>query len=462
MNQKKDNNSTQIWIALIIVLIGMGLVFLLRDDSVKWSETYQHTTSKANKNPFDLSILRASLETDKCPVQDLTNKLAFSLPKEGEQENYLFVGEAMRLDSNDAKALRSFIERGNNAFIASKYISQRLLKHLTAQDSLAQTITIPSFESEDSEDSEENDSLLAQKERIRSLMSKGNDGFETIIDSHFVSRVYFRDTLKYKTGYYRAVGTAYLGLELLHYQYLVEHKTLKNAAVLGDLQGKYANFLAIPYGKGKLFIHANPIFFANIEIIDPLGKNHVERLLAHLPTGKTYWDKFSQTDVNTARILDSDYQDKEKEKAQNNILKYVVGHRSLAAAWYLLLSIGFLFVTFGAKRRQRIIPVLQRKVNTSLEYIQALGHLFFKQQDHTGLSNMKFKHFLAYIRQRYGLSTNQLDQYFITRLSQKSGVAENIIKSLIEKATYAERLPVEEEFLISFHQDLERFYKMCK
>ena len=88
--------------------------------------------------------------------------------------------------------------------------------------------------------------------------------------------------------------------------------------------------------------------------------------------------------------------------------------------------------------------------------------MFFKQQDHTGLANMKFKHFLAYIRQRYGLSTNKLDVYFITRLSQKSGIAEIEIKNLIEKANYAERLPVEEDFLIAFHQELEHFYKNCK
>jgi hypothetical protein len=450
MNQKKDNNSTQIWIALVIVVIGAGLFFLLRDDSVKWSETYQHTTNKIHKNPFDLSILRASLPTEKSPVQDITSKLAFSLPKE--------VGEAMRLDSNDAKELRSFIERGNNAFISSKYISQRLLKHLkTEQDSAEQTVTIPSYEPESGED---NDSIVAQKERIRQIVSQGNNEMETVADSHFVSRIFLPDTLQYKTGFYRAIGNTYYGLVLEHYQYLAEHKTLKRASILGDLQGKYANFLAIPYGKGKLFIHANPIFFSNIEMIDTLGKNHVERLLSHLPTGKTYWDKFSQTDKNTARILDADHDS--KEKAQNNILKYIVGHRSLAAAWYLLLGIGLLFVTFGAKRRQRIIPVLQQKMNTSLEYIQALGHLFFKQEDHTGLSNMKFKHFLAYARQRYGLNTSKLDQYFIIRLSQKSGVAENIIKSLIEKATYAERLPVEEDFLIAFHQELERFYKLCK
>ncbi len=461
MNQKKDNYSTQIWIALIVVLIGVGLTFLLRDNSVKWSETYQHTTSKANKNPFDLSILRASLETEESPVQDITSKLAFSLPKEGEKENYLFVGEAMRLDSNDAKALRSFIERGNNAFIASKYISQRLLKHLIAQDSLEQLITIPPYPSDDMGE-EENDSSEIRKEMIRRIVAKTENNFETIVDSHFISRVYFPDTLKYKTGFYRAVGKAYFGLDLQHYQDLVERKALKNATVLGDLQEKYANFLAIPYGKGKLFIHANPIFFANVEIIDTLGKNHLERILGHLPTGKTYWDKFSQTDINTARLLDTDHQDKKEEKAQNNILKYVVGQRSLAAAWYLLLGIGVLFVAFGAKRRQRIIPVLQRKMNTSLEYIQSLGHLFFKQQDHTGLTNMKFKHFLAYIRQRYGLNTNKLDQYFITRLSQKSGIAEHTIKSLMEKATYAERLPVEEGFLIDFHQELERFYKTCK
>jgi hypothetical protein len=458
MNQKKDNNSTQIWITLVIVVIGAGLFFLLRDDSVKWSETYQHTTDKIHKNPFDLSILRASLPSEKSPVQDITSKLAFGLPKEGENENYLFVGEAMRLDSNDAKALRSFIERGNNAFIASKYISQRLLRHLkTEQDSAEETVTIPSYEPESGEDK---DSILARSERIRQIVSQGNSEMETVADSHFVSRVFLPDTLQYKTGFYRAVGNIHYGLALEHYQYWVEHKTLKNVSVLGDLQGRYANFLAIPYGKGKLYIHANPIFFSNIELIDTLGKNHAERLLSHLPTGKTYWDKFSQTDKNTARILDADHEG--EEKAQNNILKYIVGHRSLAAAWYLLLVIGLLFVTFGARRRQRIIPVLQRKVNTSLEYIQALGHLFFKQQDHTGLSNMKFKHFLAYVRQRYGLNTSKLDQYFIVRLSQKSGVSESLVKSLVEKATYAERLPVEEEFLIAFHQEIERFYKMCK
>jgi hypothetical protein len=472
MNQQKDNNSTQFWATIIIIAVVALVVFILRyNSSIDWTETYRHNLETANKNPFDLSILRAALSSEPNAVKDLESKLSVSLPKEGEGENFIFVGEAMRLDSTDAKGLRNFIERGNTALISSKYISKRLLKHLIINEIPIDTSSIATEqdsteinESEMSNDTTTNENLTVitpdeMKDIYEKYKSSNGIEYQNIKDSNFVSRIFATDTLVYHTGYYNAMEAKHFPVSLLHLNHIVANSLLKDVKPLGDLQQKYVNFVTIPYGRGKLLLHSTPIFFSNVEIIDPKGKEHIEHILAYLPKGKIYWDKYSQTDISTARLLD---QDNAKQDKNYNMLKYIIGHRSLASAWYLLLATALLFLIFGAKRRQRIIPVLQEKTNTSLTYIQALGRLYFRQQNHTGLANMKFKHFLAYVRQRYGINTTQFDEPFFFRLAQKSGIDIAHIRQLIEKAQYAERLPIDENYLTAFHQDLELFYSNCK
>ncbi len=466
-----DNQRIKSKLGLVLILI--SLFFPACGDKVNWKETYEHDTNDTNQNPFDVSILRQAITTEQMPVSDINQKLAFALPKEGTGENYIFIGEAMELDSNDARALRNFIERGNTAFIASKYISQRLLKNYlntkgighieeevenTTENETAQVEEFTNLE-EDSLASETAETLTLPEQEASFLNTMESSEYQIFKDSNLLVRVFLPDTFHFQTGYYNALGKNHFGVEHRYFNHFFNHNFLKNARKLGDLQREYANFLVLPYGKGQLFIHSTPILFTNVEMIEQAGKTLAEKTLAHLPTGKIYWDKGNQTDISSARRLDIDAPD---EKSANNILKYVIGHASLASAWYVILGTTLLFFVFGAKRRQRIIPVLAGKQNTSLTYLQALGRLYFQKQNHTQLANMKLRYFLSFVRQRYGIKTTALDEAFTIRLSQKSGISVTEIRKLVKDSNYVLEQGIDEVYLAEYHQTVQYFYKNCK
>lgn len=123
---------------------------------------------------------------------------------------------------------------------------------------------------------------------------------------------------------------------------------------------------------------------------------------------------------------------------------------------------GLLFLIFSAKRRQRIVPVLAEKSNTSLAFIQSIGRLYFNKQEHTSLSRLQFKQWQWFIRQRYGLKTNSLDADFAKRLALSSGLKQDVIQHIIEAGYYVDSYEVGESNLFQFHKELESFYKQCK
>ena len=72
------------------------------------------------------------------------------------------------------------------------------------------------------------------------------------------------------------------------------------------------------------------------------------------------------------------------------------------------------------KRKQRIIPVLERNENTSFKFISTIGRLYFLQNDHKKLCQQKMKLFYAYIRDRYNINTTKVDEgYFATLFSDQ-------------------------------------------
>ena len=53
-----------------------------------------------------------------------------------------------------------------------------------------------------------------------------------------------------------------------------------------------------------------------------------------------------------------------------------------------LLSI-ILFIFFNAKRRQRIIPIIEPLVNSTVDFTKTIGNLYFQQNNNADLINKK-------------------------------------------------------------------------
>ncbi|MEK7253809.1 MAG: hypothetical protein AAB316_03635, partial [Bacteroidota bacterium] len=145
--------------------------------------------------------------------------------------------------------------------------------------------------------------------------------------------------------------------------------------------------------------------------------------------------------------------------------QYILNQPPLAWAWYILLGLAVFYLAFRAKRRQRIIPVLEYNTNTSLEFIGAVGRLSFLQNNPRALVMQKMKLFLGFVRERYRLPTKELNEAFQKQLAAKSEIPEDHLQKILtlhRNITSVASGYVSENTMIDFHRLLEHFYRHCK
>jgi hypothetical protein len=123
-----------------------------------------------------------------------------------------------------------------------------------------------------------------------------------------------------------------------------------------------------------------------------------------------------------------------------------------------------LYVIFEGKRRQRIIPIIEPPRNTSLEFVQTIGDLYYQHQDHADLAHKKIHYLLTYLRQRFGLKTQDLHEAYLREsLLRKTSLNERDLTQFLEKIDMAQRAThLTEQQLIDLNAEVESFYKTLK
>src|SRR5690606_40060151 len=104
---------------------------------------------------------------------------------------------------------------------------------------------------------------------------------------------------------------------------------------------------------------------------------------------------------------------------------------SLRYAWYTLIIGLILYLIFYGKRRQRIVPIIEPVKNTTVEYVETVGNLYYQEKNHTQLLDKQIKYALHYIRTEYKILTQHLNDDFISKLQQKTMANEDDIKNFV-------------------------------
>lgn len=217
--------------------------------------------------------------------------------------------------------------------------------------------------------------------------------------------------------------------------------------VLGKNRYGNVNYLRIKYGKGNFFLNTVPLAFTNYHLLNSGNNEYVYKALSHLPVQKTFWDDY--------------YKDGNKYTAST--LQYIMSQQSLKWAYYLILVSVVLFIFFYGRRKQRIIPVIPPLTNTTVEFVETVGNLYYQQKDYKNIAEKKISYFLDYLRNKYFIKTSAFDNETIQKIADKSAVQEAKIRSLfrdIEKITRKEKI-IEEE-LININYQIEKFYERTK
>ena len=178
---------------------------------------------------------------------------------------------------------------------------------------------------------------------------------------------------------------------------------------------KNINFIKIPYKNGNFFLHMHPVAFTNYNLLKKDRYQYAENVLSYIPKGDIFWYTKLQTDENIS----------------GSPLRYILSQPALKWAWYLFLIGMLIFMIFNAKRKQRIVPILQPLSNLTIDFTKTIGNLYYQEGDHKNIIDKKIIYFLERIRTEYLIDTTKLDDEFVKKLHHKTGKDEKDIQELV-------------------------------
>ncbi len=434
-------NNRRILIISGIVLILIILIALLWQYSPRrynWLESYE----EKSKNPYGTfviyNLLAAYFPSDS--IFTINKKLSKELPLERRDNrpmNYVFIGEGLYLDSLDVERLLSFVENGNSAFLSSKSIPQDLMFYLYYDECNGYPWNDYSFYIDSTTASNFYHLNLNRQEPFD--FSYEYRGRTDVYRWHYIDEFYFCE---------QSFGLTKLG-------YTGSDSTLI-----------YTNFARIPFGEGFFYLHTVPLAFSNIALLEEDALEYADRVFSHLQEGPIYWGAYSKISEATSRRRNNSnnpYRDS-RRLSNETPLRYILSQPPLAWAWYLLLFSSLLYLLFKAKRRQRVIPVLQKNENTSLEFLKNIGKLYILQNDHRQLCLQKIKLFRNFVRNKYQIALKEvIDTAQSERIAKVSELPVEKIEALLKMAKNIQTSSiVTENTLIAFHKKVDEFYKNCK
>ncbi|MDR6405203.1 MULTISPECIES: hypothetical protein [Chryseobacterium] len=190
-----------------------------------------------------------------------------------------------------------------------------------------------------------------------------------------------------------------------------------NVEVLGKTVEKnntdQANFIKIKFGKGNIYVHCEPLFITNYYLLKPGNVKYTQDVFSYLEDKETLW--FVESNSKTSQFF----------------LRFILSNPALKYAWWVLLGGLVLFIFFNAKRKQRIVPVIEPLKNTSVDFVKSIGNLYLQEGDFHDMMAKKAQYFLNKVRMDLLIDTQNLDEEFAKKLQLKTGKPMEMINEAV-------------------------------
>ena len=414
----KQNRTIIILFAVLGVLLLLYFIFASDDKKhFQWYEDYKAGSNQPYGTSFIRQMLRSYRGEDNF-IYSSRKPLHEVLDSIGDHPtDYVFIGQSLHLNQRDAQALLDFIQKGNDAFIAS--------------------IELP--------------------ENITGIyVNECNE--DITLEEHSVETAnlnFYHETLHTANGY--TYQYRFMSDDMKYYWNSFNSRifcdSTKSLIPLGYQDPEYVNFLKFKYGEGNIYLHTNPLVFTNYFMIKPDKAEYASSVFSHLQGENILWDEYSKVSFTG------------NNNPEISPLYFILNQPALKYAWWMMLAAVVLYVFFAAKRTQRVIPVLEQKVNTSLEFVKLVSALHYQNQNHLDIARKKMKYFQYFIRARYGIHTQMTQEIQIARLAEKSKVTIGDIQSIYDQYNQIEKnaqYNTAIDKLVGLYNAIENFYKHCK
>ncbi|GAB2696390.1 hypothetical protein GCM10027037_20370 [Mucilaginibacter koreensis] len=340
------------------------------------------------------------------------------------------------------------------------FILHHQLKQLFPGAEVSRTNLSPSQVFQDTDMAPGNYLIIAHGVAFQKTDWKALEGYIRRGNNVFISAFSWRgtlaDTLNLETGYTDAkemrfaftnpqlkAGTDYKFKGELGAQYFSSFDTTRAISLSRNQQGQ-TNYLRYQFGKGNLYLFATPHLLTNYSLLKPAGAAYISHVLSYLPDAEhIYWDQYQNHDI----------------PEDESPLRVLFAHENLRWAYYISLAAMLLFIAFEAKRRQRIIPVIEPLSNATTDFVNVVGRVYYEQRNHNDIALKKITYLADYLRTRYQLRAAFGTKEFAEKLTQKTGMQPAFIHELLSHINYVSvQSKIDDHELILLNNLIDKFY----
>lgn len=419
--------------AMLVLFVLFCLLQVNLPKKFVWSPTFSHV----DKQPLGCFVFDSILTQSLPNGYHVTKKTFFQLDQEHAKEkiSVLMVVDQQDLKQLDVKYLCNIARRGGKVMVvASSSFDDGRNADTVVVDELERTFKVKI----------EDGIYFSLRGILSGLKAHDNDMYDTIYWNNretmyaaqpyrmfynmvggtlFVDSVPKVKRLAYTlstAGYDYKYDSLYVG-DFTRFDTIVDKKERIERIDTFAIK-KVPTAVSVPYGKGEVIFVSSPLLFTNYGMLEGNTSVYIFRLMSYLADLPVYR---TEAYVKTDAML----------VAEQSPFREFIKRPPLRWALYLALLGVVLFMIFTARRRQRVIPIMSKPANRSLEFIQLIGTLYYQRKDHVDLVRKKFKLFAEELRKTAGVDISDVNtddrEYLL--LAEKTGMNSDRLKKVIRQ-----------------------------
>lgn len=430
-------SSRNFLLAMLVLFVLFCLLQVNLPKKFVWSPTFSHV----DKQPLGCFVFDSILAQSLPNGYHVTKKTFFQLDQEHAKEkiSVLMVVDQQNLKQLDVKYLCNIARRGGKVMVvASGSFDDGRNADTVVVDELERTFKVRI----------EDGTYFSLRGILAGLKAHDNDMYDTI---YWNNRETMYAAQSYRMFYNMVGGTLFVDsvpkVKRLAYTLSTAGYDYKHDSLyVGDFTRfdtivdekerieridtfaikKVPAAVSVPYGKGEVIFVSSPLLFTNYGMLEGNTSVYIFRLMSYLADLPVYR---TEAYVKTDAML----------VAEQSPFREFIKRPPLRWALYLALLGVVLFMIFTARRRQRVIPIMSKPANRSLEFIKLIGTLYYQRKDHVNLVRKKFKLFAEELRKTAGVDISDVNtddsEYLL--LAEKTGMNSDRLKKVIRQIRLA-------------------------
>jgi len=372
------------------------VVKLLSAREIDWSITYHHK----DKNPFGTYALNTFLPfiISENSIHQSYNTVYELYDSIQQPVNFLSISTSFSPGKEDTRALLKNIALGGSAFISAQYFAGEF----------ADTLSIAT-----------SDYFF---EKIETVYNQNDTSSLTFVNPVF-----------------QPSSSYFFPRKNIH-NYFSKSDSLAILVTQNDLNLPVT--VKINHGKGSLYLNSTPLAFTNIYLLTNNNYDFTARTFSHLPDRDTYWTEYYHVGKPEARTP----------------LRFILSTEPLRWAYYIAVISLLIFILFEVKRKQRVIPMLTPLTNTSLEFVETIGNLYYQSNDHKNIAEKRIQFLLEQLRTKYGIYMQRGKEDILHMIVRKTGNDEVVVRNLFNAIeAVQEKLQISENELKDLNSKIDSF-----